>query len=240
MTVSLPGLGRNGIINSVRKLSGYDVPGWRDVDSTTTFMAGQVATIAANSVTGNPELTLLTGTAYPVGIFFCHKATSFYQVIRNEVLTVPAIGSTVNLNHAGTKLNSYKALVCNAAGTSTGAAYTLTTNYTVNDTNGILTNVNISVASPVYIALSYLYADATMAGIDQTLGSGKAAYLSDPCEIATLVYDTASATAYTLGCNIYSNTTGYITATSNGTKIGTCTKIPTNADPELWVRIRIA
>ena len=72
--MSLPSLGRSGIVNSVRKLSGYDVPGYRDVNSTCEFIAGQVATLAANSTTGNPELTLLTGTAYPIGIFFCHKA----------------------------------------------------------------------------------------------------------------------------------------------------------------------
>jgi hypothetical protein len=235
----LPGLGRNGIINSVRKLSGYDVPGWKEVDESAVFMAGQVATLVADS-NGNPVLTTMSGTLKPIGIFFCHKAVSFYHVIVNEVVTVPAIGADIPLKHAGLKANSYKALVCNSAGTSTGAAYTLTTNYTINDTNGLFHNVNINVSSPVYVALSYLYADATMAGIDQTLGSGKASYLSDPCEIATLVYDTASATPYTLGAAVYSSTTGYITATSNGTQIGTVTKIPTASDPELYVRIRIA
>ena len=238
--MSLPSLGRSGIVNSVRKLSGYDVPGYRDVDSTCEFIAGQVATLAANSTTGNPELTLLTGTAYPIGIFFCHKATNFYEIVRYEVVTVPAIGANATLKHANLKNLSYRAYYSNAAGTSTGATLTYTTNYTINDTNGLFHNVNISVASPVYVVISYLYNDTTISGIDQTLGSGKASYLSDPCEIATLVYDTTSSTAYTLGCTLYSSTTGYITATSNGTAIGTCTKIPTNTDPELWARIRIA
>ena len=108
--MSLPSLGRSGIVNSVRKLSGYDVPGYRDVDSTCEFIAGQVATLAANSTTGNPELTLLTGTAYPIGIFFCHKATNFYEVVRYELVTVPAIGANATLKHANLKNLSYRAL----------------------------------------------------------------------------------------------------------------------------------
>ena len=242
--MSLPSLGRGGIINSVRKLSGYDVPGWRAVNVTTEFIAGQVATLAANSTTGAPELTLCNGsTAKPIGIFFCHKATNFYKVVREEVVIVPAIGSTVNLDHSNLKASSYRVYYSNAAGTSTGAALTETTNYTIAIVNGVFTNVNISVATAVYVVVSYLYNDTTVSGIDQTLGSGKAAYLSDPCEIATLVYDTASTTAYTLGANIYSSATGYITASTPGgtaTVIGSVTKIPTASDPELWVRVRIA
>lgn len=242
--MTLPSLGRGGIINSVRLLSGTSVPGYKDVDVSTEFIAGQVATLAANSVTGDPELTLCNGnTTKPIGIFFCHKATNFYKVVRDEIVTMPAIGSTVNLNYSNLKASSYKAVYSNATGTSTGAALTYTTNYTIADTNGVLTNVNVNVASPVYIAISYLYNDTTVSGIDQTLGSGKAAYIADPAEIATLVYDTASATAYTLGANVYSSTTGYITASTPGgtaTVIGSVTKIPTAADPELWVRLRIA
>jgi hypothetical protein len=242
--MSLPSLGRGGIINSVRKLSGYDVPGWRAVDSTTEFIAGQVATLAANSTTGAPELTLCNGSsAKPVGIFFCHKATNFYKVVTNEVVLMPAIGSTANLKYSNLKSASYKVVYCNAAGTSTGATLTDTTNYSIAIVNGVLTNVNVSVVTPVYVAVSYLYNDTSVSGIDQTLGSGKAAYLSDPCEIATLVYDTASTSAYTLGGIAYVSTTGYISATAAGGSnyaIGTFTKLPTNEDPEVWVRVRIS
>jgi hypothetical protein len=230
----LPSLGRGGIINSVRKLSGTDVPGYKDVDPAAEFIAGQVATLKADA-NGNPVLTTVSAsTDKPIGIFFCHKAVSFYKMVTDEAAVMPASGLTLNLKHANIKAGYVK--VANA---STGTAYVITTNWTLDSaTNGIIRNTNITTSTPVKI--SYLYEDNAIAGIDQTLGSGKAAYLSDPCEIATLVYEPA--TNFVLGGLVYSDTTGYITALQPGSavSIGTVTKIPTASDPELYVRIRIA
>jgi hypothetical protein len=238
MSGVLPSLGRAGIVNSVRKLSGYDVPGWRNVDPATYFIAGQVATLATSSITGLPVLdTISANTQKPIGIFFCNKALSFYQVVSHEPITMCAIGSSFLLAHANIKTGSFKLVL-----TSTGSAYTGSgTNYTLTETNGSVANVNITAG--LAVNASYLYEDNTISGVDDTLGSGLASYLSDPCEIATLIYDTVSATAYTLGCPIYSTTTGYLTASTPGGSaytVGTCTKIPTNSDPELWVRVRIS
>jgi hypothetical protein len=234
MTTQLPGLGRNGIVNTCRLLNGYSIPGWRAVDTASEFLSGMVAYLKADT-NGNPVLaTVAANTNKPIGIFFCHKVTSFYKLAVDEAVTMPAIGLTVTLNHPNVKASSI--LLENA---STGVAYTYTSDYTIVTTNGIITNVAITAATAV--TATYLYEDTTNAGLDQTLGSGCASYISDPAEIALSIYDTAC--QYTLGASVYSSTTGYVTATAPGGSnytIGTVTKVPTASDPELYIRVRIS
>jgi hypothetical protein len=235
MTTQLPGMGRNGITNTVRLLSGYTTPGWRNVDSASEFIAGMVGYLKADTNGNTVVATVAANTNKPFGIFFCHKVTSFYKLVVDEEATAPAITTgTIVMEHAGIKADS-----CKVANASTGVAYTETSDYTINETNGIITNVSITQGTE--LLLTYLYEDTTNAGLDQTLGSGMVAIITDPAELALSVYDTTC--VYTLGATVYATTSGYVTSTSPGGSaytIGTVTKVPTADDPELYIRVRIS
>jgi len=233
---TLPDIGRNGLVNSVRRLSGLNNPGYRDVDSSADFIAGMVANLEADS-NGNPVLTVgnATDTAL-IGIFFCHKTTSFYRPITDEAQTFgtsPNSSTVVYLSHANVKSSSYKV----TDGDST--TYTETTDYTVNTTNGTVTRTSTgSIGSTDTIYVTYSYQDPDLTGIDQTLGSGMAATLEDAGEIATLVYDTS--VAYTLMGSLYCNASGYLTSTNGGgSVVGKVTKVPTSSDPELRYKLSL-
>jgi hypothetical protein len=109
----------------------------------------------------------------------------------------------------------------------------------MNNTNGIVTLNGTGtgkVGATATVWVSYLYEDATLSGIDQTLGSGCAATLEDQGEIATLVYDTSK--AYTLMDSLYSNASGYLTSTNGGgSVVGKVTKVPTAEDAELRYKL---
>ncbi len=230
----LPDLGRNGLVNSVRRLSGLNNPGYRAVDPTANFIAGMVANLEADA-DGNPVLTVANATDTAlIGIFYCHKTTNFYRPIVDEPQTYSAGDNTAfaaYLAHANLKSGSVK--VCDASGTP----YTVTTDYTVNTTNGVITRTSTgAITSSTTVYVSYLYEDPNLTGIDQTLGSGMAATLEDRGEIATLVFDTSK--AYTLMGSLYADANGYLTSTNGGgTALGKVTKVPTAEDPELHFKL---
>lgn len=243
MSVTLPGIGRNGLVNSVRKLSGSTNPGYRDVDSTAEFVAGMVAKLAADG-DGNPVLQVADNTSSSgevIGLFFCHKTTSFYRPIVDEVQTfgtAPNTSTVVYLDHANLKGSAGTYL---KVADATGAEYNYGggNDFTCSYTNGTITrsvgSTSIGASDPIYV--SYYYEDPNLSGIDQTLGSGKAATLEDRGEVATLVYDTD--VAYTLGGSIYINADGYPTSANGTAAIGKVTKVPTSADPELHFKLQV-
>jgi hypothetical protein len=233
----LPDIGRNGLVNSVRRLNGLNNPGYRAVDATADFIAGMVAILEADS-DGNPVLKVAdaTDTAL-IGLFFCHKTTNFYRPIVDESKTYgtsPNTAWVIYLDHANLKSGSVK--VTDSTG---GTTYTLTTDYTVNNTNGVITRTSTgSIAADETVLVTYLYEDTTLTGLDQTLGSGLAATLEDPGEVATLVYDTSK--AYTLMGSLYADANGYLTSTDGGgTVVGKVTKVPTAENPELHFKLSI-
>jgi hypothetical protein len=242
MSTQLPGIGRNGLINAVRRLSGMTNPGYRNVDPTAEFVAGMVANLEADS-DGNPVLTVANASDTGViGLFFCHKVNSFYRPIIDEAQTFgtsPNTSAYLFLNHANLKgaAGTY-VKITNAA----GVAYTYTTDYTVNYTNGTVlrTSAGTAPGATATVYVSYVYEDASLTGIDQTMGSGKAATLEDEGEVATLLYTPNSATAYTMMCPLYANADGYVTATDGGgSHLGVLTKLPTASDPELHFKLKI-
>jgi len=232
----LPGIGRNGLINSVRRLSGGTNPGYRKVSSSASFIAGQVAALGSDA-NGNPVLEVANATSKKVvGIFFCHKTSVFYQPVVCEAQTFGAGGNTafvVYLNHANLKSGSIVVEDVN------GTDYTVTTDYTVNTTNGTITRTStgfIGATDTIYV--TYMYQDMSLTGIDQTLGSGCAATIEDFGELATLVYDTS--VAYSIMAKLYSDANGYLTTTSGGgAVVGYVTKVPTVDDPELHFKLSI-
>jgi hypothetical protein len=237
MTVLLPDIGRNGIVNSVRRLSGLNNPGYREVDASADFVAGMIAKLEASS-NGNAVLKVSNATDTNIlGIFYCHKTTSFYRPVVDEEQTYgtsPNTSWAVYLNHSNLKDGSVK--VTNEAGDTT---YTVTTDYTVNNTNGVVTRTSTgAIGATDTIKLAYMYEDPNLSGIDQTLGSGMAATLEDHGEMATLIYDTSK--AYTLMGSLYCNASGYLTSTNGGgSVVGKCTKVPTAEDNELRFKLTV-
>lgn len=236
---NLPDIGRNGLVNSVRRLSGLNNPGYRSVNSSADFIAGMVANLEANSTTGDPELTVANATDTAlIGIFFCHKTTSFYRPVVDEEQTFgtsPNTSSIVYLNRPLVKASSY---VVTTAADGAGATWTETTHYIMNTTNGTVTRTSTGIGSSDTIYVTYLYEDSSLTGIDQTLGSGMAATLEDNGEIATLVYDTGQ--TYSLMGSLYSDANGYLTSTNGGgSVVGICTKVPTANNPELHFKLSL-
>jgi len=226
----LPPIGRNGIVNSVRKLSGNIVTGWRDVSSSASFIAGYAATLSSGVVTVADN----TASQKIIGLFNCHKTTSFYRPIINESGTFTGAGTTITLDHANLQSGSVR--VTNSAGTTT---YTLTTDYTVNTTNGIITQTSTgSIGTTDTVLIDYRYQDPNLSGMDQTLGSGKAAIIEGVGEIATLVYETDAAWAENADVTVSAN--GLPTIGGTGTVIGFVTKVPSADDPELHFQMRLS
>ena len=237
MTQLLPDIGRNGLVNSVRRLSGLNNPGFRAVDPSVNFIAGQVAILGADG-DGNPVLQVAGAASTTIiGLFYCHKTTSFYRPVVDEVQTFSTSPNTawvIYLNNANVKASSVK--IYNV---TQGKA---TTDFVLSGTNGYITRSSTGsaiIAATDVVRVTYLYEDPTLTGIDQTLGSGMAATLEDWGDVATLVYDTSQ--TYTIMCNLYANATGYITSYSGGggSIIGSCTKPPTSDNPELWLKLKI-
>lgn len=230
MATILPPIGRRGIVNSVRKLSGFLVSGWREVDPASDFIAGYVATLDGTS--GKVKVADDTGGVKVLGLFFCHKTTSFYKPVVDESITFTGAGSAITLNNANLQATSVRVT------TLAGVAYTLTTDYTVNATNGIITQTSgggIGVTETVLV--DYRYEDPNLAGLDQTLGSGKAALVEGNGEIATLVYEMN--VAWALNTTVTTSANGLPTIGGTGTSLGFVTKVPTSSDPELHFQMRL-
>jgi hypothetical protein len=240
MTVLLPDIGRNGLVNSVRRLSGLNIPGYRPVYAAASFIAGMVAKLVDKSDGNGPVLDVADADDNEIlGIFYCHKTTNFYRPIVDEAQTMgtsPNTATVIYLNHANIKASSVRLR------TSSGLLVLVeTTDYDVNTTNGVITlnsTGNGKVGDTAAMLVSYMYEDPTLTGIDQTLGSGMAAVLEDQGEIASLVYDTSK--AYTLMGYVYSNASGYLTsANGGGAKVGIVTKVPSAEDPELRFKLNV-
>lgn len=228
----LPGIGRNGLTNSVRKLSGANVTGYRPVSDTAEFIAGMVATLVDDG--GIAKTAVADNTsASAIGLFFCHKTNSFYRPVVAESKTFAS--NIITLDYANILSSSVK--VTNSLGTVT---YSGTTAYSVNATNGIITRNTSTgtIGATETVLVTYRYKDANLTGIDQTLGSGNAAILEEPAEVATLVYDTSR--TYTLNEHLHVNADGLVSNSGGSLVVGVVTKVPSNDNPELCFKLKIA
>ncbi len=222
----MPSLGRT-VPNCVRIIAGSALTGWRDVDYSAEFMAGMVAALVMknNAIVVTPY----SGEADSVviGLFNCHKSTYFYQPVVKDAKTFDADGKIY------TKPNILDGSLVVAK--EDGTPYAVTSNYTVNLVNGIITNVNIT--GTVY--LSYRYRDPNEGGIDQTL-SGKASVIEGNGDVGTLVYSTAC--SWELGDVVYAGEDGLLTTDSGDDSlpvVGVVTKPPTPDNIELQIKMRL-
>ncbi len=237
----LPPIGRTGVNNgnAVRRLSNMTVTGYREVDPAATFMAGQLATLA--TVDSVPKVQLVDGTGDTVvGVFFTDNTTTFYRPSYAEEHTFGENAATPNVIYVNPYVKASSYNVNSVASTASGTTYVDTTAYSIDVTSGAITNLlSGAIAATGTVYVTYLYKDINLSGLNQVLGSGKAALLEEVGEIATLRYDTTSTTAYALNGIIYSAANGYMTATSGGKTLGYITKVPTADDPELWVKLAL-
>lgn len=233
MSNNLPPIGRSGIRRSVRKLSGNIVPGWRAVDPTTEFIAGMVATISSGKVTLADD----TGGLKIIGLFNCHKTSSFYRPVIDEAVVGGGDGVDVALENANLQSGSVKVTKSDGVTVLTGGG----DDYTVNLTNGLIklhAGGSNSLVGTETVLVDYRYKDPNHAGLDMTLGSGKASIIEGTGEIATLVYETNAAWAENAAVAVSAN--GMPTIGGSGAVIGFVTKVPTAEDPELHFQMRLA
>lgn len=226
-------LGRNwgtALIRGVRLLSNVDQIISREVDENAEFIPGMVGMLATDT-NGKVVVKAHDGSATEAaGMFINAKTQSFYKATAEAIAgaDVPAAPGTITLKNA----NVADVLVVNA---TTGTPYAITTDYTVNTTNGIITNVAIPASTP--LTIFYRYKDLSVVGFDNSMGSGLTAVLEENCEVALLVYDTSK--QYTLNGNVKVNAAGFVSdSTAAGPTIGYVTKVPTLQDPALHVKLK--
>ena len=244
---TLPDLGTNGLLYSIKKLNGGTNPGYRAVDSSADFIAGMVAVLQANSTTGAPEVSVAAGSTDLtgiIGLFNSHKTTSFYQAVTCEEVTFTTSPNTATigyLKHANLKGTGGAYVIVSSTGdVKPSKDFTYTTDYTINHTNGTIDrtgSAKIGATKTVYV--SYFYADPNLIGIDETLGSGLVATFENYGEYAVLVYDTGA--VYAINGSLYASDAGFITSTRPGSAvvIGVCTKPPTSDDPSLHFKLLV-
>jgi len=233
MSNNLPPIGRSGIIRAARKLSGNIVPGWRDVDPTTEFIQGMIATLSGGKVTLADD----TADTKIIGLFNCHKTSSFYRPVIDEVVVGGGDGEDVALNNVILQSGSVKVTKSDGTTVLTGGG----DDYTVNLIHGLIklhAGGSNSLTGTETVLVDYRYKDPNHAGLDMTLGSGKASTIEGVGEIATLVYETDAAWAENAAVTVSAN--GMPTIGGTGTKIGFVTKVPTAEDPELHFQMRLA
>lgn len=231
---TLPPIGRNGLINSVRNLGGMSVTGWRPVDPSATFCAGQLAKLGTDS-NGNTVVQVVSSTSdKPIGVFFTHNTTTFYRPSVAEEHTFGENADAPMIIYVNPYVKAGSYIVTNGSGTT----YTENTDYTINTTNGAITNLGAGISSTATVYVTYLYKDQNLSGINQVLGSGKAALLEGIGDIATLMYDTTA--TWTLNADVKFNSSGYFIASGASSAIGKVTKVPTASDPELHIKLNLA
>ena len=229
-------LGRNwgtALIRGVRLLSNVDQIISREVDENAEFIPGMIGMLATDT-NGKVVVKAHDGTSTEAaGMFINAKTQSFYKATA-EAVTTATDPQVINLKNA----NVADVLVVNA---TTGTPYAVTTDYTVNAVNGVITTVATgsggSIAASTPLTIFYRYKDLSVVGFDNSMGSGLTAVLEENCEVALLVYDTSK--QYTLNGNVKVSITGFVSdSTAAGPTIGYVTKVPTLQDPALHVKLK--
>lgn len=230
---TMPSVGRTGIRSAVRNLSSMSITGWRKIDPSAAFVAGQLAKLG--TLNNEPVVQTVSSTGdVAIGIFFTENTTLFYRPSVAEEHTFGENAAAPNDIYLNPYVKADSYIVTDGASTT----YTLTTDYTINTTNGVVTNALAAIGATGTVYVTYLYKDINLSGINQPLGSGKSALMEGVGDIATLAYDTTC--AWTLNAVVYYDATGYLTTTAGSSAIGIVTKVPTSSDPELHAKLDLA
>lgn len=229
-------------------------PGWYVADPTTTFRAGQLVSLDANS-----RATRCVGTHVLGFALYNNTSTSYASVVGEYIQLNGAVAT--NLKHANLLYPLSPAVPgagVRVAAALTGAAYNETTgadnDYVVSYVNGTIARVVATTTIPDggYVYVNYLYAlteaDLDFEGRnfwnltnDVNVSDGKCAIATDATVIFTTEYDPHQ--TYTVNQLLYAGTTaqgceGLVTSVSTGANayIGRVVQIPTASDPWLGLR----
>lgn len=216
---------------------------WR-ASAGASFRAGQP--VMLNS-TGEVVLANTTGL---LGIAKWNKITQKRTLVVDFPVTFGVAAATRNLKPNITAAADVRvASAVNGGGT----VYTLTTDYTLNTSNGTITQVAlgaINPALPVYVSYSRNLTEADLLdeghnfwqSLDEvTIQDLRITVIEAPAQVFTTEYDPIQ--AYTLSgatSNIYVNSAGLFTSATAGSArlCGTCISIPTAGDPWLGIDFR--
>lgn len=216
-------------IDLKRSILGREM-GNKPVDANAVFQAGMISQYASDG-----EIVTCDGTA-PCGVFKWNKTSTVTGVEVKEAIVLTGTTAS-NLNHA----NVSNVKVENAAGTD----YIVTTDYTVNTTNGTVTRNGaggITSGATVYVTYTYQLSSAELnaAGknftlsTDDTQGSNKITIIQGFSTVYTDQYDTSK--DYAVGDTVYPTVGGKFTNQADYNKpFGKVISVPTAADPYLGI-----
>lgn len=183
-----------------------------------------------------------------LGIAKWSKVSLGRSAVIDEEIIFGEDDATKTLAHAGLVASSQ---VVRSALDQGGTTYTVTTDYTINTTNGTITHVSsgggIDPEEPVYV--SYTWSLTEQDYLDQgknfwnsndyvTIQHGRITVIEPPALIFTTEF--ATERTYTLtgaGSNVYANTSGIFTNNSSSAKLcGKIVQLPAAGDPFLGFR----
>lgn len=201
------------------------------VDANASFEAGQIAQFGSDG-----EVVTCDGTA-PMGVLKWNKTSTLTSTIANEALVLNDTSATL-LDHANVSNVKVK------SATTGGTTYTVTTDYTVNTTNGTVTRVDgqaIANGATVYVSYTYQLSTAEAGNKlnfylhhDDTAGSGKITVIQGYGTIYTDQYD--SSKSYAINDTVYPTISGKFTNVADYNKpFGKVISVPSASDPYLGI-----
>lgn len=224
----------------------YQRPFWA-VDDSVNIYAGMIAFLATSGST-TVATTGVSGTV-PIGTFWKDRAAGYVRTTVEET----TFSATTNLATLS-KGNVLSTSVIKVTDSTGATVYTQGVDYSVNITNGVLTNLLAGIASGATVIVWYRYSltstqvywdnvstQWTAAGQnydrqpDDTLGSSKITIATGDAILYTDQYDVTK--TYTLNATLYGDANSLWTTTSGYTSAcGRVVSVPTSSDPFLGVQ----
>lgn len=203
-----------------------------------SFRAG--APVMLNS---SGEVVLADNTSL-LGVAKWPKMSLGKSLVVDEEVNFVDASATVDLAHPGISNVAVRSAVEGG-----GTQYTVTTDYTLNTTNGTITHVaigSIDEAAPVYVSYTwsltaddYLFEGSNFWNVNDnvTIQDGHITVVQAPAKIFTTEFDTSKIyTKSGSGSNVYVNSSGVFTSTSSSNILcGYCINIPSAGDPYLGI-----
>lgn len=218
-------------------------PGMWKAASSAAFRAGMFVNL--NSST---ELVLSAGVNI-LGMALSNRTQSLYAVAVDEAVYFGSTGAAVTLAHANISDVAVFSAVANG-----GTLYTVTTDYTLNTTNGVITHVgSAGITAPATVYVSYTYA-LTSAMVNQDYGlnfhlntddtflaDDRVAVATRNCMVFTSEFAKTGRT-YAMtgtGSNVYVGTDGILTNATGTLLVGNVIQVPFGDSPWLGVELSL-
>jgi hypothetical protein len=215
------------------------------VNASTAFRAGML--VALNS---SQELVINAGTT-AVGFAKYDVATALYETVVDEYIQ---LNGTTATSLANANLYAGNGIRVDSAAQGTGTTYTVTTDYTVNATNGTVTRVgggSITDGQYVYVTYMYEIPNSQMQfegknfwnvnnAIEYT--NARMTVITGQSIVFTSQYDPSQ--VYAVDSVVEAGVTGdslsglvTLTGVGTGPNIGTVIQVPSAADPFMGIRM---